>query len=282
MEAIFINAHASEIRYVVSAIIGVKFMRENLNLLAGNTLEDRHIFLSQFKKIRLKSSVAELEFEVLDNDGIKQYQFIINELESVVNANELNIVNRVHPANIEFIDNFGWSDRELIFAFNTIQTQDKEPELNAYIHEFDNTITSFKVIGSKPQCGLLENGGTVYRDIVEFGDGLKHYISIICAMHACKDGYLFIDEIDNGIYYEHLDRLWELIFDLSKTCNCQVFATTHSKEMLEAYARVAQKLQDQEVSLTTLVKNRQNEIKALTLDYSGLINSVFEQGHEVR
>ena len=170
-----------------------------------------------------------------------------------------------------------WSDDALINAFQAIQKQDQENALNAFIREFDDSIENFKVIGDKPQCKT--NGE--YRDITEFGDGLKHYISIICALYACENGYLFIDEIDNGIHYSQLDRLWELILTLSKKTNCQVFAITHSKEMLESFARVAKKLNEQDISYTTFVKNKQQEIKALTRDYEMLLDSI-EQEREVR
>jgi AAA15 family ATPase/GTPase len=116
---------------------------------------------------------------------------------------------------------------------------------------------------------------------VEFGDGLRHYISIICALYACENGYLFIDEIDNGIHYSQLDKLWELILTLSKKTNYQLFAITHSKEMLESFARVAKKLNEQDISYTTLVKNKQQEIKAITQDYEMLLYSMAQE-HEIR
>jgi AAA15 family ATPase/GTPase len=172
----------------------------------------------------------------------------------------------------------GWTDRDLIEVFKSVQKQDQESKLSELVREFDNGIENFKVIGDKPQCKT--NGE--YRDITEFGDGLKHYISIICTLYACENGYLFIDEIDNGIYYDQLDRLWEIILTLSKQNNCQVFATTHSKEMLESFARVAKKLDEQDISYTMLVKNKKQEIKTISLDYDSIIDSVINQGHEVR
>ncbi|MDO9140293.1 MAG: AAA family ATPase, partial [Methylobacter sp.] len=175
------------------------------------------------------------------------------------------------------IDNFGWSDGGIKWAYEAIQKQDKENELNAFISEFDGSIESFKIIGEKPQCKT--NG--IYRDIVEFGDGLRHYISIICGIYACENGYLFVDEIDNGIHYTQLDRLWELILTLSKKTNCQVFAITHSKEMLESFARVSEKLEERDISYTLLVRNKQQEIKTISMDYEMLLNSLAQE-HEVR
>lgn len=274
MEACLINVHSNTVNTMITAIIDVKFCRENLNFL-GKASNNQNL-LDATKIYASLSNLSDKAFSIIEKDGIKEYQFTINSEPKKINATELTIIiERV--ANIEFIDNFGWANHQLIQAFQVIQKQDLEHELNVFIREFDESIESFKVIGDKPQCKTNDE----YRDITEFGDGLKHYISIICALYACENGYLFIDEIDNGIHYSQLDRLWELILTLSKKTNCQVFATTHSKEMLESFARVAEKLDEREVSYTVFVKNDRQEIKTISLDYDLLIDSM-AQGHEVR
>lgn len=283
MEACYIHVYSKEIRYMIGAIIGIKFMRENINLLIEKDSNFKQNFLDATKKYATKSNLGQSEFCVNEDNATKDYRFCINNVTTTINSNVINIT-KSSIDNIGFIDNFGWSDNELVNSFKSIQKQDKEIELNGLINSFDKDIISFKVIGNKPQCKIVTNNLFIleYRDIVEFGDGLKHYISIICALYACENGYLFIDEIDNGIHYSQLDNLWKLILSISKKTNCQVFATTHSKEMLESYARVAKKLDDSDVSYTTLVKNKSNEIKALTLDYEMLTNSIIDQEHEVR
>jgi AAA15 family ATPase/GTPase len=274
IEACFINVHSQNVNTMITAIYGVKFMRENLNFIDKSI--DYQKLLDSTKSYAAKSNLSNTEFSILEKDAIKEYQFNINSESKIINAKDLNII-FYHIDNIYFIDNFGWDDIQLIEAYQTIQKQDKENELNIFVQEFDDSIENFKIIGDKPQCKA--NGK--YRDIAEFGDGLRHYISIICALYACENGYLFIDEIDNGIHYTQLDRLWELIFTLSKENKCQIFAITHSKEMLESFARVAKKLDEREISYTTLVKNKQQEIQALTRDYEMLLDSI-EQEREVR
>ena len=275
MEACFINVHAININTMITAIHDVKFRRENLNFI-GRKVVDYQEQLDFTKSYEVKSNLNNNAFFIIEKDAIKEYQFHINGELKTINAKDLNIIFE-HTYNIDFIDNFGFTDYQLIKAFQAIQKQDKENELNIFVQEFDDSIDNFKVIGDKPQCKA--NGK--YRDIAEFGDGLRHYISIICALYACENGYLFIDEIGNGIHYTQLDRLWELILTLSKKTHCQVFAITHSKEMLESFARVAKKLDEQGISYTILVKNKQQEIKTIAMDYEMLLDSM-TQGHEVR
>lgn len=284
LEAIYINISGFNVSSLVQAIISVKFMRENINLLSGRPSDYRQTFLEAIKYFLIKSNLRCTSFKLINEDSIKTYLFSIDNLEKSLNANEMTFEFEPMFDKINFIDNFGWTDSELIDSFNLIQKKDKEFELNRLINQFDGNIENFKVIAGIPQCGFKGPTTSIneYRDIVEFGDGLKHFISIICALHASENSYLFIDEIDNGIHYTQLDRIWSLIFEISKATNCQVFATTHSKEMLDSFARVAKKNNEKDISYTTLVRDKSNDIKALLLDYDGLLDSLLEQGHEVR
>jgi len=274
LEACFINVHSESIDTMIMAIYDIKFARENLNLLANNV--NRQQLIDTTRIYTAKSNVRDTAFSILEENGIKEYHFTLQGESTFINGKDLNITNK-RITNIEFIDNYGWANQDLISVFQAIQKQDKESELNAYVRAFDDSIENFKVIGDKPQC---KTNGT-YRDISEFGDGLRHYISIICALYNCENGYLFIDEIDNGIYYSQLDRLWDIILSLSKQNHCQVFATTHSKEMLEALVRAAKRLDEQAISYTLLVKNDRQQIKALSLDYEMLFDGI-EQEREMR
>ncbi len=277
MEAIYIHTNAKTVNAMLTAVAAIKFDRESLNSLYGfyNSTEQQKL-LDATKSYAVSSNLGNTEYDVVEMDAQKTYHVKINEKLLPIPARDL-IIAPENIANVRIIDNFGWSNGGINWAYEAIQKHDQESALNHWVHEFDNNIDSFKVIGNVPRCKA--NGE--YRDIVEFGDGLRHYISIICGLYACENGYLFIDEIDNGIHYTQLDRLWRLIFELSEKTNCQIFAVTHSKEMLESFARVAKKLNEQDISYTTLVKNKQAEIVAVTRDYEMLLDSI-EQEREVR
>ncbi|MFY9259114.1 MAG: AAA family ATPase [Gallionella sp.] len=274
VEAVLINVAGTNVNKMNSALGWIKYARENLNL-TGKPV-DNLALLNSTRKYAATSNIVANRFEIEAGDAVKNYLYRFNDEEHVINAAGFNFIadwdDRIH-----FIDNFGWSDQQLSLAYKPVQIRDKESELNDYIKEFDNSIDNFKIIGDKPQCRTSGE----YRDITEFGDGLKSYISMICALYACENGYLFIDEMDNGIHYTQLDRLWEIILTLSKQTNCQVFASTHSKEMIESFARVAKKLDEQEVSYTLLVRNKQQELATLVYDFEMLDYSM-RMEHEVR
>ena len=170
-------------------------------------------------------------------------------------------------------------DNELmIILYDRIKEYRRKDKLKQYIHEFDQDISEFEVIKNLPKVFLESQ--QQFADINELGHGLKRYITIISAMLIGQDNCLFMDEIENGLHYTHLDKLWEIILKLSKELNCQVFATTHSKECIESFYKVSKKLDDEGICLIELGKV-DNEIKTLVLDKE-MFFFEFEQNHEVR
>jgi AAA15 family ATPase/GTPase len=283
MEACYINASASYVETITGALCSVRVKRENINILASlrnssfmkYAKEHSQEYLEQTSGIVSNSNIRNCDFKVFEKNGIKEYQFNFLNKNIKVKVKDFSFeTGRIE--NIEFIDNFGLSDLELVENFASIQKLDSEPFLNAVLNKFDNNIKSFKNPNNKPECKI--NGK--YLPITELGDGTKHLISILVSLFRCRRGYLFIDEIDNGIHYSKLDELWEVILKTSKDLNVQVFATTHSKECLESYARVAKKLADEEVALIELGK-KDEKIESIVLDYSETIDEI-TNGMEVR
>lgn len=66
------------------------------------------------------------------------------------------------------------------------------------------------------------------------GDGLGRLLSIILVIMTTENGYVLIDEVENGIHYSAFPSVWSGIVKVAKQFNCQVLATTHSHECLQA------------------------------------------------
>jgi len=66
------------------------------------------------------------------------------------------------------------------------------------------------------------------------GDGINRMAGVILAMHEASNGIVLVDEIENGLHHKILQSIWKVIYELSVSRNVQVFATTHSLEMIEA------------------------------------------------
>jgi len=170
------------------------------------------------------------------------------------------------------------NSKELGEYYQTIQEENRENEINNFIRQFDTSITNLKFFANGE---IKLEKYNKYQLLNTFGDGLRAYLGIILAIFSGKNSYLFIDELENGIHYSQFDRLWKIILTASKEVNCQIFATTHSKECIESYGRITKKLANKDISFITLVKNRENNIEAINYSYKTLQNSL-DQDHEVR
>lgn len=264
MEACYVNVHAQTLESFLDALIDIKTFRDTMNILddknRGKTIDIQKI-VEHSNHIFTASNINLAHYKIKKEHGIKEYIFEFSKQSLAVNAKDFSL-DAVHTVrNIEFIDNYGLNSNDIIALYSAVQKKDKENYLNSAIHAFDSTIEAFKIIDEKPQCKVDGE----YLELFEFGDGLKQYISIICALYSCECGYLFLDEIENGIHYTQFDKLWGLILKISQEQNVQVFATTHSKECIESYSRVS--LSFQNISFIEFGKNREGEIKSIVMDY---------------
>ena len=72
-----------------------------------------------------------------------------------------------------------------------------------------------------------------------FGDGVNRLFGIALSLVNAKDGWLLIDEVENGMHYSVQLNVWRTIFRLSRELGIQVFATTHSWDCIEAFQGAA-------------------------------------------
>ena len=139
-----------------------------------------------------------------------------------------------------FLDSCRVNDDKIAILYGMIIENSKEDFVDASLNEFDSQIVSFKIVPVKnevrPKLKLRNRNSLV--SLAEMGDGINRYVAILCAIWASQNGFLFIDEIENGIHYSNYKKLWELIFMASEQANCQVFVTSHSKECIEAFNQV--------------------------------------------
>ena len=76
------------------------------------------------------------------------------------------------------------------------------------------------------------------------GDGVMKLLNICLAVLERKNGLVLIDEIESGFHYSMYKKLWRIIDKISKESNCQVIATTHSYELIQAVQESPMEIDD--------------------------------------
>lgn len=87
------------------------------------------------------------------------------------------------------------------------------------------------------------------------GDGMRHILALALNVAMSGDRYLLIDEIDTGLHFSVMTKMWRMLIESAKRLNVQIFATTHSMDCIHALAEVHQqmKLTPEDLMLHRLV-----------------------------
>jgi ABC-type cobalamin/Fe3+-siderophores transport system ATPase subunit len=75
------------------------------------------------------------------------------------------------------------------------------------------------------------------------GDGAVRIFGIALAIANSQDGFLVIDEAENGIHYTVQPAFWKMVMQSAYANNVQVIATTHSWDCIVGFAQAAVQLE---------------------------------------
>ncbi|MCC6537997.1 MAG: AAA family ATPase [Bryobacterales bacterium] len=70
--------------------------------------------------------------------------------------------------------------------------------------------------------------------------GISKYLALLLAATDMAQGALLVDEIENGFYFDRYDPMMRSLLRLCREHDVQIFATTHSREFLQALDPIVQ------------------------------------------
>ena len=73
--------------------------------------------------------------------------------------------------------------------------------------------------------------------LLSLGGGAVRMFATALALVNAKDGFLLIDEAENGIHYSLMADYWRMALETAARLNVQVVATTHSWDCVRGFAR---------------------------------------------
>lgn len=84
-----------------------------------------------------------------------------------------------------------------------------------------------------PLARLLGQNGPL--PLRSMGDGITRLFHITLALVNARNGVLLVDEFENGLHWSVQEKVWRTVFHLAETLDVQVFATTHSRDCIQAF-----------------------------------------------
>ena len=112
------------------------------------------------------------------------------------------------------------------------------------------------------------------------GDGAIRLFGVALALANSRNGFLVIDEAENGVHYSIQRDFWRMILQTAHQDNIQVIATTHSWDCVRGFARAATEFEDAEGMLVRLERD-DDGMRAIEYSEEEL-RVAAEQGIEVR
>jgi len=113
------------------------------------------------------------------------------------------------------------------------------------------------------------------------GDGISRVASIVLAIAQSKNGIVFIDEIENGIHYSVMPKIWESIAAAAKQYNCQIIASTHSYECLQSAISGMPDSMQSDFQYTRLEHYDENNLSPKSFDFE-ILKTAIDNEWEVR
>jgi len=187
------------------------------------------------------------------------------------------VINQYKFSKVNFISS-GYIDMiYLSELYSSLVSLGKDNFIDESLKLFDENIVSIRQI---------MQGGPVFKVkmkniknpilLSSLGEGINRFMAIVCAIWASQNGCLLIDEIENGIHYTNYEKLWDIIFKVSKDANCQVFATTHSRECIEIFNKL--NINNDGVYIELYKNKKTDQIIAKLRDYEVLNYSLNHNG----
>ena len=128
---------------------------------------------------------------------------------------------------------------------------------------------------------MVKAGGQDYPvPLRSLGDGAVRCFAVALALAKSADGFLLIDEAENGIHHSIQAKFWNMVLQTAERNNVQVIATTHSWDCVVGFAQAANELEDV-AGLLVRLERPPAGLRPITYDESRLKN-ISEHGIEVR
>ena len=136
----------------------------------------------------------------------------------------------------------------------------------------------YRVVGRRVVVKLRDHARPV--PLKSLSDGVTRLFAAALALANSRDGFLVVDEAENGIHYSVQRDFWRMMLRAAHQYNVQVLATTHSSDCVTGFARAAAEFRE---ALGVYVRLERDGELVRAVEYTEEeLETVADQGIEVR
>ena len=153
---------------------------------------------------------------------------------------------------------------------------------------YDDEVERIAVIGDEKRSHPFYSRRAVVKikgqdqpvPLKSLGDGAVRLFGVALALANSRDGFLVIDEAENGIHHSVQSDFWKMVVKVARENNVQVLATTHGWDCVAGFAQAAVESEEAEGVLIRLEKDDE---QMRVVEYSEkYLQIAAKQGIEVR
>jgi AAA15 family ATPase/GTPase len=162
--------------------------------------------------------------EYRDDGDVYEEPVLFSRLDQLVSDRKKK--EKIHIEYISPIDHVVWNER-----LDSVIKEGLKSEIVELLKIFDPQIKGFEVIRSVP---YIEHEALHPMPLSTYGDGLRKIFLLAASVVRAKGGILLIDELETAIHFSALEKIFKWFVKSCKEYKVQVFATTHSLEVIDA------------------------------------------------
>jgi AAA15 family ATPase/GTPase len=196
----------------------------------------------------------------------------------------LNVGDREMPNSLLISSGVRTKSAKLTQEFDLIRLQDREDLVLEILQILDPSLEKIESFNIGEPCLYLKSKNRPRLPLYLFGDAINRVMDIVLKIIHHQSREIFIDEVENGLHYSAQRQFWQGIFKLCDRLDVQLFATTHSLEMIMAFTEAGLSLQADQFAYFELARNPKTQrLVAVHRDLEGLRYTLeVDQGKGVR
>ena len=130
--------------------------------------------------------------------------------------------------------------KELAKMYDAAKFKGQAQKLLSALQLIEPTIINVDMLNlGEPALYVTRQNERFPLPLATYGDAIMKVAFYVLQIITRPNAILLLDEVENGIHYTNQPKFWAWLFDLATEFDVQIFATTHSREMIEAYAQTA-------------------------------------------
>lgn len=142
----------------------------------------------------------------------------------------------------------GMTADTVVRLFDEVVLTDREAAIVDALRTIEPEVERLATVADKPYHFRDSPSGVFLKfnknpervPIGSVGNGMCRLLGLAVSLANARNGVLLVDEIDTGLHYTVMEKMWGMISERAAALSVQVFATTHSRDCYESLASVVE------------------------------------------